>query len=75
MTCKSCFSSKILSFSAKCNDLFNATLQNMEMNGYIPDGLNIGAGDHIKMAVCLNCGQAQGDFPIPEEAIEEAFTR
>jgi len=28
-------------------------------------------GDHIVMEWCLNCGQLQGEFPIPITKIED----
>ena len=33
---------------------------------YVPGGLNIGGGDHIEFSVCLDCGQMQGKWPVPE---------
>lgn len=34
-------------------------------DGYVPDGLGIGGGDYLNFSFCLDCGQMQGEFPVP----------
>jgi hypothetical protein len=36
-----------------------------EHDGYVPDGLGIGGGDYIELHWCMDCGQVQGEFPLP----------
>jgi hypothetical protein len=49
------------------------SLGGREVDGYVPSGLNIGHGDYISFHYCLDCGQIQGEFPIPEENTLEVF--
>lgn len=71
--CQKCQGTKILFISAKCNDLCFSRLGESERDGGVPYEFNIGGGDYLEMRICLDCGQAQGKFPIPEEAITKAF--
>ena len=34
--------------------------------GYVPGEIGIGGGDYIRMDICLDCGQVQGEFPVAE---------
>ncbi len=75
MICHRCNNNQILRFGAKCSDLFDATYQAatgpIDYSGYVPYNLNIGGGDYIELAICMNCGQTQGTFPVPEETVIE----
>lgn len=73
MCCRNCDSERLLSFSGKCNDLFNATLNGKEHEGEVPHGLGIGGGDYITMVVCLDCGMSQGHFPVLTGVTEKYF--
>jgi len=54
-----------MSVSAKCSDLFSATLLGASYNGYVPREIGIGGGDFVEFDYCLDCGQIQGDsFPV-----------
>ena len=46
-----------------------AEYKEQEHYGYVPNGLNIGGGDYCEIDYCLECGQLQGEFPIPEYAV------
>ena len=39
-------------------------------SGAIPDGAGVGSGEQLDFAVCLACGQLQGEFPRPRLVIE-----
>jgi hypothetical protein len=32
--------------------------------------MGIGGGDYVAFSYCLDCGQIQGDFPLPETGME-----
>ena len=38
--------------------------------GYVPRDMGIGGGDYIKAALCLDCGQVQGVFPLQLTELE-----
>lgn len=71
-----CDHKRIISISAKCSDLFSASYGELEIDGYVPDGIVIGDGqygDYVAFDYCADCGQIQGKFPIPEKNIRKAF--
>jgi hypothetical protein len=64
--CK-CGSNRIVSVNAKCSDLCNVQLPSgEELDGYVPDNLNIGGGDYIGFEFCMDCGRIQDEFPIDD---------
>ena len=65
MSCQRCESERVADFGAKCSDMFNVSLGDKEHDGYVLDDLGIGGGDYINVEFCLDCGQMQGDFPLP----------
>ena len=73
---KNCTDSRILEIGGKCSDLCWACYQDVEHEGYVPSGLNIGGGDYLEVEICLACGKVQGKFPISDskayKALEEA---
>lgn len=69
--CDSCGSTRMVVFAAKCSDLFTALdlaegkaygYFNDEPSCYVPEGV-LGAGDHVRGTICLECGKLQGRFP------------
>ena len=71
MSCKNihCKEPRILSVSAKCNDMFTATdfSDKSDYDGYVPRNIGIGGGDYISFRYCLSCGTIQSnEFPIDE---------
>lgn len=66
-----CESQRLCTISCKCSDLFNAEIEGNEHDGYVPPDLGIGGGDYVKMVYCLNCGQIQGEWPLPETELEQ----
>jgi hypothetical protein len=71
MNCQRCKSERIASIYGKCSDLCVVTIGENEHDGYVPDDMGIGGGDDISFEVCLECGQIQGDFPLPMTNLEE----
>ena len=72
MSCQrsECHNPRILNFTGKVNDMFACGLRNKAYDGYVPRDLGIGGDDYIKMTICLNCGQVQGQFPLPPSKLE-----
>ena len=73
VSCQNCGSERIASVSAKCSDACHYRLGGQELDYYVPSDLGIGGGDYVEFKYCLDCGQIQGDFPIPQAEVDEAF--
>jgi hypothetical protein len=58
--------------NAKCSDLCFFETNAKESDGYVPGGVGIGGGDYVEFVYCLDCGQIQGEFPVPEHELESA---
>lgn len=71
MKCQRCGSKRVLSAGGKCSDLFSASIDSLEVDGYVPDDLGIGGGNYIEFDLCLDCGQLQGNFPLPTSLLEK----
>ncbi len=65
--CIRCESTRILSISGKTSDLFDARAMhtNKIYDGYVIRNIGIGGGDYVTFSYCLDCGQIQGNFPVP----------
>ena len=74
LNCLRCGSKRILGVGGKCSDLCDLWYGEQTMDGYVPEGLNIGGGDYIEFRLCLECGQVQDQFPVPEDAVTNAFS-
>ena len=70
MACQKCKSERIASLSGKTSDMCNVFVGEEEHEGYVPSDMNIGGGDYIEFEFCLDCGQIQGEFPLPQTKIE-----
>jgi hypothetical protein len=68
---------RILSISAKCNDLcfteFNSDELNIEKDGYVPKNLGIGGGDFVDLEIDVETGQILNWKALTNEDIQEAF--
>lgn len=68
---------KVLSFTAKCSDLFSGQITDEDFNtikeydGYVPKDLGIGGGDYLEMEIDLQTGQIINWKPIKEIEIED----
>lgn len=82
MNCQRCKSERVLCGGGKSSDMnefwvgdANVMTDRVDYQGsrkprvecYVPYDLNIGGGDYIDIKVCLDCGQMQGEWPIPPE--------
>jgi len=74
LNCSRCKSDRLLQVNAKCNDLCTVQIGSHEKSDYAPKDLGIGGGDYINFTVCLNCGQAQGSFPLPKSELESELS-
>jgi len=64
--------------NGKCTDQFSMRYEHKgkSMHGAVPVGIGLedeNYGDYMEFTYCLDCGQIQGDFPIPEDQVLEAF--
>ena len=74
MACK-CGSHRIASVNAKCSDMCHVEIEDEkgfvnESQDYAPKDMNIGGGDYIRFAYCLDCGTIQGSFPLEQTGLE-----
>ena len=67
MKCQRCASERLARVNAKCSDrcVFTPEQGEHDLIGYVPFHVGIGGGDYIQFKYCLDCGQIQGDFPLP----------
>jgi len=70
MACQRCNSDRILSASAHCRDLGVFEIRGHEHEGYVPGDLGIGEDDDVSFDLCLDCGQMQGAWPLPQSKLE-----
>ena len=71
MSCQRCKSNRIASITAKCSDCCGVSIQDYDESGYVPRDMGIGGGDYVKISWCLECGQIQGQWPLPESEAEQ----
>lgn len=73
MACQRCKSERVGEASGKCSDLTGFRLGNIDVHSvYVPGDWGIGGGDYLEFNYCLDCGQIQGDWPLPETELEAA---
>lgn len=72
--CQDCKSDKIAVVGGKVSDRFNLSLKNLDYEGYVPAGLNIGVGDYMRFRYCIDCGQIQGKFPLDLKKIAQELS-
>lgn len=69
--CQRCNSTRIVSVAAHCSDMCSVSINDKEVSsGYVPYGIGIGGDDDVEFDLCLNCGQQQGTWPLPESKLE-----
>jgi len=66
-----CGSNRIATVQSKSSDLNFISVGDKEHNGYVPKDMGIGEDDYIEFEYCLDCGQIQGEFPIPLTNLEQ----
>jgi hypothetical protein len=69
--CQRCKSARVIKFNGKSGDLSSVWLGGKEHDGYVPSDMNIGGGDYVRFYVCLDCGQMQGNWPVPRTDMED----
>ena len=70
-TCTECGSERVYRACGHGKDLNWFSFRGSERNGYLPYVCNLGGGDDLEIAVCLECGQAQGTWPVEDPVFEE----
>jgi hypothetical protein len=71
MNCQTCSSDRIMNVYAKSSDLNSLSIKGHNLDHYLPDGIGLGDdSDAVSMDYCLNCGQIQGEFPLPITNLE-----
>lgn len=70
MSCQKCESERVISINGKCSDLCFASIGEYETDGHPPDIPNVSGGDMVGVDICLDCGQAQGTWPVDETQFE-----
>ena len=68
--CQKCGKHRVARMTAKCSDMCRVDIGANEHNGYVPGDMGIGGDDYVKMRWCLQWGVIQGEFPLPETALE-----
>lgn len=71
MKCQRCQSERVAQVSARCSDLCFYSIGDVEKDGYVPDNVGIGGGDNVEVSYCLECGQLQGEWPVPEQNVAQ----
>jgi len=71
MTCQKCNSTRVAYLSAKCSDCCGVELKEKFQDGYMPPDFGVGdGGDYVEIKWCLDCGQMQGEWPLPQTEME-----
>lgn len=70
MTCQRCGSERIAEVRGKTSDMCHVYIGESEHDGYVPGDMGIGSGDYLDFDFCLDCGQMQGKFPVPQTELE-----
>lgn len=77
MSCQRCKSERIMRIHGKTSDMFNCESQGKKQKGYVPTDIFFGKGgfgDYVSLEFCLECGQVQSNFPIPQAIVEKIFS-
>ena len=64
--CQNCGSNRLFFLYAHASDLHTWEFHGIEEEGYAPEVQNICSGDDTEVTICLDCGQAQGKWPVPD---------
>ncbi len=70
MKCQRCTSTRVATLSSKSSDMNDICIGEENKDGYVPSDMGIGGGDYVRFDWCLDCGQLQGEFPLPETSLE-----
>jgi hypothetical protein len=70
VSCQRCKSHRVASASSHGSDMQSFSIGSASHDGYLPDDVGIGGDDDLEIEYCLDCGQLQGEWPLPLSAIE-----
>jgi hypothetical protein len=72
--CQNCQSHRLVSLSAKVSDMLSVMTREADHTGYVPADLGIrpsdNDADYVYVVYCADCGQMQGDWPLPPSLLE-----
>jgi hypothetical protein len=74
LMCQRCKSLRVATVNAKCSDQFDMNIEGHNHYGYVPSDFGIRGGDYINFTYCLDCGQMNGTWPLPQTMIEEEIS-
>jgi hypothetical protein len=74
-TCQRCSSTRLASIWSHAADRHVVNIGDKEHCDYMPTDLGIGGGDDCRFIYCLDCGQIQGKFPVPETKLERSESK
>jgi len=66
--CQRCGSGRVAETSGKCSDSCYFSVPEdgfLQEDGYVPGVIGDGSGDYMTFSFCLDCGQMQGEWPVP----------
>lgn len=69
--CRQCRGPRLVRVVGHCSDVCSIDLAGKHTYGCGPRDLVIGGGDAIHFRYCLDCGQIQGNFPVPSTPSEQ----
>ena len=74
MKCQACGSERLADLSTMC-DMCIVNIGEREYTGQVPDDIGVSAdGQFIEFQWCLDCGQIQGQWPLPDTEIEDPMS-
>lgn len=68
--CQRCNSQRLMHVQSHASDMHFVSIGEKEHQGYLPYDIGLDGGDDLCMTVCLDCGQLQGEFPLPPTELE-----
>jgi hypothetical protein len=68
--CQRCSGSRLGRILARCSDMCIVDIAGRHLHDYVPRDLGIGGGDDVEFDYCFDCGQIQGEFPLPTTTME-----
>ena len=72
MNCQRCGKNRLVEVFGKTSDCCNTEYKGRQRDGYVPTDIGLGNdSDVIVLTYCLDCGQIQGKWPLPEPDTSE----
>jgi hypothetical protein len=75
--CDKCKSDRLLMVYVQGRDMHQLEYKGQDYEGYMVQGLGLygNYGDATQFKLCMECGKIQGNFPIPEENLNDIFNK